>query len=242
MEAEFAKHSLLAAAFEREAQAFEKLPVATRRKQAFPSFAPSVLPLIGRKKKGQKTPDFPPVWRSEEYVREDLKKMTAGHCAYCQSQTSAAYQGEVEHFKPKSVFPMLAYAWDNYFFSCKLCNGPKKNQWPDCGYVRPDEGKPQERFVFAENGEVTEAAGDDAAKATVKDLQLWRDDLVKARALRIKEGLNTARTVINDPLIPIDSKRRTVAALLAADLSPYSQALNQNVRAVWAAAFPGMPL
>ena len=124
------KHFTDAAAFRREAAAFEKLSLAQRRKQAFPSYAPGVLPCCGPKKAGKKTPDFPPVWRSEKSVRKALKEMTAGHCAYCQSQTSAAYQGEVEHFQPKSLFPTLAYEWDNYFFSCKLCNGPKKDRWP----------------------------------------------------------------------------------------------------------------
>ena len=58
----------------------------------------------------------------------------------------------------------LAYAWENYFFSCERCNTAKSNKWPEHGeYVRPDEGEPEGRFVFTSRGRVRGRAGDGVA-------------------------------------------------------------------------------
>ena len=43
----------------------------------------------------------------------------------------------VDHFRPLSRFPRLAYEWSNWIFSCQRCNHNKANKWPDLGYVDP---------------------------------------------------------------------------------------------------------
>jgi hypothetical protein len=42
-------------------------------------------------------------------------------CMYCED--SAA--NEVEHFRPKSLFPELVFSWINYLYSCGPCNRAK---------------------------------------------------------------------------------------------------------------------
>lgn len=61
----------------------------------------------------------PRIWRS---AKEHLKKETCGKCAYCESATSAVAHGDVEHFRPKSGYWWLAYCYDNFLYSCQLCN------------------------------------------------------------------------------------------------------------------------
>lgn len=55
-------------------------------------------------------------------AKKQLKKETAGKCAYCEAPTDVVAHGDVEHFRPKSVYWWLAYCYDNYLYSCQICN------------------------------------------------------------------------------------------------------------------------
>ena len=60
-------------------------------------------------------------------VRQTLNEMCHGsrRCMYCED----APADEVEHFKPKDLYPDVAFAWDNYLYAWGLCNEPKNNQF-----------------------------------------------------------------------------------------------------------------
>lgn len=60
-------------------------------------------------------------------IRDTLASMCIGpvRCHYCED--SAA--DEIEHIRPKSLFPRLVFAWENYLFACGPCNGPKGNRY-----------------------------------------------------------------------------------------------------------------
>lgn len=51
----------------------------------------------------------------------DLMCSGARRCAYCED--SAA--DEVEHVRPKDLYPQVVFAWGNYIYACGPCNGPK---------------------------------------------------------------------------------------------------------------------
>jgi hypothetical protein len=63
-------------------------------------------------------------------IRDTLARMCVGpvRCAYCEDSLA----DEVEHIKPKSLFPDIAFVWENYLFACGPCNGPKGNRY---GYL-----------------------------------------------------------------------------------------------------------
>jgi uncharacterized protein (TIGR02646 family) len=42
-------------------------------------------------------------------------------CAYCEDSLA----DEVEHVRPKDLFPQVVFAWTNYVYACGPCNGPK---------------------------------------------------------------------------------------------------------------------
>ncbi|MFT7723031.1 MAG: hypothetical protein QM788_09395 [Roseateles sp.] len=67
--------------------------------------------------------DFKPkarqVWGK---AKPQLKKESFGKCAYCEADTAVVAHGDVEHFRPKSAYWWLAYCYDNYTFSCQVCN------------------------------------------------------------------------------------------------------------------------
>lgn len=55
-------------------------------------------------------------------AKNQLRKEAGDKCAYCESPTSVVAHGDVEHFRPKSVYWWLAFCYDNYTFSCQICN------------------------------------------------------------------------------------------------------------------------
>jgi hypothetical protein len=55
-------------------------------------------------------------------AKKQLKIESSGKCAYCEAPTAVVAHGDVEHFRPKGVYWWLAYCYDNYLFSCQICN------------------------------------------------------------------------------------------------------------------------
>lgn len=56
-------------------------------------------------------------------VREMLLAMCSGlgRCMYCED----SHAHDVEHVRPKSLYPDLVFAWANFLYACSDCNGPK---------------------------------------------------------------------------------------------------------------------
>lgn len=55
-------------------------------------------------------------------TKEQLLSETHGKCAYCETSMAAVAFGDVEHYRPKSIYWWLAYVYDNYLASCAICN------------------------------------------------------------------------------------------------------------------------
>lgn len=66
-----------------------------------------------------------PVFRE---VRRHLDAMCCGErrCMYCEDSCA----DEVEHVRPKALFPELVFAWRNYIYACGPCNGIKRSNFP----------------------------------------------------------------------------------------------------------------
>lgn len=65
-------------------------------------------------------------------VKAALQEMFASKCAYCEHATSVGAYGNIEHFRPKALYPELTFVWSNLLFSCAICNNAphKHNQFP----------------------------------------------------------------------------------------------------------------
>lgn len=70
------------------------------------------LHLVGDKPKSS-------VWKA---AKGRLKAESAGKCGYCEGKASHVAHGDVEHFRPKDIYWWLAYCYDNYVYSCQICN------------------------------------------------------------------------------------------------------------------------
>jgi uncharacterized protein (TIGR02646 family) len=60
-------------------------------------------------------------------IKEKLKTIFNGKCAYCDSNITHITAGDIEHFRPKSAYWWLACDWDNLLFACEKCNRTGKN-------------------------------------------------------------------------------------------------------------------
>ncbi len=60
-------------------------------------------------------------------VRRTLSAMCSGsrRCMYCEDSVA----DEVEHIKPKDLYPDAVFVWDNYLYACGPCNGGKRNKF-----------------------------------------------------------------------------------------------------------------
>jgi len=73
---------------------------------------------------------FPDHWNASD-VRGALYAMHGRVCAYCQGDLPHNDPGDVEHFRPKSVYWWLAYEFANYLLSCAKCNRVcKRKEFP----------------------------------------------------------------------------------------------------------------
>jgi len=78
-------------------------------------------------------------WPKESYpsIREKLGEMTQTHCAFCDGPLGVESRETVEHFRPKSQFPELAYTWDNLFPCCDVCQSSKREAFHEL-LLKPD--------------------------------------------------------------------------------------------------------
>ena len=53
--------------------------------------------------------------------------ITGRVCAYCGSLASDN-RGDVEHYRPQSIYPWLTYEFTNYLIGCRVCNTSRKSK------------------------------------------------------------------------------------------------------------------
>ena len=127
--------------------------------------------------------------------RPDLGRRSNNICWYCERMCDAETGGRaptVDHFRPLSRFPHLAYEWSNWVFSCRRCNEENKgDSWPDLGYVDPAtvevSERPERYFDYdAATGEIIPKPGltrdaSQRARQTIRDLGLDKLDVMYDR-------------------------------------------------------------
>ncbi|HQU85438.1 MAG TPA: TIGR02646 family protein [Pyrinomonadaceae bacterium] len=68
-----------------------------------------------------------------------LMEMTQSHCSFCDGYpVETVSSNSIEHFRPKTVFPRLAYTWENLFYCCSKCQESKLEKFAET-LLKPDE-------------------------------------------------------------------------------------------------------
>jgi uncharacterized protein (TIGR02646 family) len=59
-------------------------------------------------------------------VKSALVEIYKNKCAFCEQKVE---QFHVEHFRPKQLYPWLAFSWDNLISACQYCNEYKSTNF-----------------------------------------------------------------------------------------------------------------
>ena len=107
-----------------------------------------------------------------------LKRESGGKCAYCEASTETVAHGDVEHFRPKSIYWWLAFCYDNYLFACQLCNQTfKGDNFPISAAPIPAPFMPPTKPVGVALDTLVRALTLDAEALTDADLvSLWSSE------------------------------------------------------------------
>ena len=79
---------------------------------------------------------------AHDQVKAALEALFYDKCAYCETDVTAGFDWDVEHFRPKGKiaerdghpgYYWLAYTWTNLYLSCQHCNQHRKDRprWGD---------------------------------------------------------------------------------------------------------------
>lgn len=68
-----------------------------------------------------------PIWSA---AKDRLKKVSNGKCWYCEARQERS-DNAVDHYRPKSLYPWLAFKLANFRYACTYCNSIRVN--PETG-------------------------------------------------------------------------------------------------------------
>lgn len=118
-------------------------------------------------------------------IQEALSASSFGKCAFCECIPSESGYLEVEHFAPKSIYPKLAFEWDNFLPICRKCNGIKlAHDTVKEPLVNPSKENPEVFFDFNYISMICSKNSPNTQKSirTIKVYNLNATRLVKARS------------------------------------------------------------
>ncbi len=117
-----------------------------------------------------------------------LKEMTTDHCSFCDGYPFDMSKETIEHFRPKSLFPELAYTWNNLFYACDRCQEEKGEKFDDL-LLKPDSTD----YTFSRYFMVDYRTGELAPNPTASDTDQQRAQItIACYGLNI-EARNTSR-------------------------------------------------
>jgi len=130
-------------------------------------------------------------------IKPILLEMTKSHCSFCDVFISSDFfHPSIEHFKPKSIFPLYAYKWENLFISCEGCTEKKGDNYSSY-LLKPDHKDYdfEKYFEILVDGRLVPNSSLSDCRRAMADctLKLYalngRNDLVKRRKEEIKNYL-----------------------------------------------------
>lgn len=132
---------------------------------------------------------------NHKQVKDSLKIMFSGKCAYCESHITHIGYGHIEHFRPKSKFPDLCFTWDNLLLGCEICNGKYKgDKFPESNegglFINPVDENPDEFFDFEfdpDTGVAIVISKNVRANTSENEIGLNRSELVKHRSYVVRK-------------------------------------------------------
>ncbi|MBO1046443.1 retron system putative HNH endonuclease [Anabaena sp. AL09] len=133
-------------------------------------------------------------------VKQPLYDMFSGKCAFCERKVELS-AGRIEHFRPKSQYVNLTFDWNNFLYSCEVCNNRqnKGSKFPlDCDGTQLLIDPTDEdcdiyeylEFYWDKETQLASVVGKDGRGKVVQEiLDLNRKDLREHRTKELKKLL-----------------------------------------------------
>ena len=129
----------------------------------------------------------PPQFKDfRESTRRDFRRI----CAYClthEHDMNGPELFDLDHHRPRSLFPELAHDYYNHYYCCKRCNGIKFNKWPSpevqargIGFVDLCSSQFETHYRIREEDQAWDALTP-SAKYTIEQLRLDSPHLLRFR-------------------------------------------------------------
>lgn len=111
-------------------------------------------------------------------------------CMYCESKVSATSYGDIEHIKPKSIFPDLEFNWENLGYACARCNGYKSDKHDAVNPIINPYDEDPETHLVALGAILVDKASSERGRITIQQdtgLHLNRPQLIEKRQEKINQ-------------------------------------------------------
>jgi uncharacterized protein (TIGR02646 family) len=129
-----------------------------------------------------------------------LIEASSEKCVYCESKITHIDFGDVEHIKPRALFPHLTYDWSNLGYVCGKCNNAKGAKYSaEAPFVDPYVDQPED-YLFAFGWILCHRNGSERGETTVTEIELNRPQLIERRRNRldaIQRALDAAHRAIS---------------------------------------------
>ena len=77
-----------------------------------------------------------------------LMLMTQDHCSFCDGfPVEPVSANSIEHFRPKTLFPLLSFTWENLFYCCSKCQESKLEIFDEI-LLKPDDSNYTFEYYF----------------------------------------------------------------------------------------------
>ena len=184
----------------------------------------------------RRSQDVPALSTYEAY-RPFLRRDFDFRCAYCLRHEfffGGGEAGEIDHFRPRHLFPELLTVYGNLYWSCRKCNAVKGGVWPSAvqterglRFLDPCADDPADHWQTDAAGTLT--ALTPPGRYTIRHIRLNRSTLVQFR--RFLFGLQARVSAIETALAEADLPP-TQRAALQAELTAASTLLSPPVFAL----------
>src|SRR2546429_155966 len=139
----------------------------------------------------------PPIYADYRAYKQILRQDFKHRCAYCLLHEGDEYGAgfhnfQIDHFRPRFLFPQLEATYTNLYYACRWCNGAKSETWPS-----NEQANQSYRFVdpcledlYQDHARLDAATGKLLPKSnpgifTVREIRLNRKMFTELRLRRI---------------------------------------------------------
>ena len=135
-----------------------------------------------------------------------LMRMTQDHCSFCDGfPVETVSANSIEHFRPKTLFPLFAFVWENLFYCCSKCQESKLERF-DEKLLKPDISDYSFEYYFqydTKTGEIIpnpDRLENDVQRAekTIEFYGLNEYGRPKARKRTIRQFLDSGNPFLNE--------------------------------------------